>query len=298
MVSQNRQSEKIAALLGGVPGPELQNKPMPLEEELSAEAEFQRERWAETSRLNRAMLAPLHKIIADDEEALAAVRTLSKSKPRKVHRPPKASAPRIESPIRGGSILAFRAPPFDDSWDAGSGSNSVNTNHGVGGGFDSDGTFNVDTQVNSDSGSVWGGGGVAVWFQPVADNTYVRVGPAARGLCSWDDNSWGYTAHNNALIGVLVESWDLNGEAHRIDVDRRISQWSDGTGWEEEHGYNNQFTVWFPADTFFLADASRWYKVWTWAKAWCDAEGSGLFGSSANADMEFDTFLFVFEQFT
>jgi hypothetical protein len=133
-----------------------------------------------------------------------------------------------------------------------------------------------------------------VWFQPIANNTFVRFGADTVGYYSWDDDSWGYAAHNNAFIGVLIESWDLRGQTHQIDVDRRITQWSDGTGWYENH--NNQLAVSFPSDTYFFANADRQYRVWMWAEAWCDAEGSGLFGSSAASYMFFNSYVCVFEQ--
>ena len=65
-----------------------------------------------------------------------------------------------------------------------------------------------------------------------------------------------------------------------------------------EDGNNSQFEVWFPSDTYLLASSDRWYKVWTWAQASCDADGSGLFGSTAVSRMDFTTGSFVFEQST
>jgi hypothetical protein len=153
----------------------------------------------------------------------------------------------------------------------------------------------VQTIVNTDSASVWAGSGVAVWFMPVADNTWVRVAADSPGYSNWNDNSWGYTAHNHAILGVLVESWDFNGGSYRVDVDRRIQLWSDGTGWWEEH--SDSPVTWWPNDTYFQAYI-RWYKIWTWIEAWCDAEGRGVFGSSAKAEMDFRNYFFIFEQWT
>jgi hypothetical protein len=302
--SQSGSSEKVAALLGGSPGPEWDNKPMSLEQELKAEAKYRHERWAETSRLNRAILAPLHKIIVDDEEALAAATALSKKKGRSPPTQHKTSVPRIESPIRGGSILTFHVPPYNSELSPSSGSDSnlgpgpLDADYGGATANKSNGTFTVSNDVHTDSFSAWGASGVGVWFQPVTDNTYVRVAPASRGTCYWDNNSWGFAAHNNALIRVLVESFDLTGQDRQVEVDRKIQQWSDGTGQWEEHGYNSIFTVWFPADTYFMANTYRRYRIWSLAEAWCDAEGSGLFGSSADSSMKFETYMFVFEQWT
>jgi hypothetical protein len=203
--------------------------------------------------------------------------------------------------------LTFRFLPFDAEWSMISGDDSnlgpgpLDADYGGATVDKSNGTFTVDNDVHAQAFSAYGASGVGVWFQPVADNTYVRVAPYSQGSCKWDDNSNMWAAHNNAFIGVLVESFDLRGQDHYVEVDRRIQLWSDGTGWLEEHGFNNSFEVWFPADTFFQANADRWYRIWSWAKAWCDAEGSSGFlgsGSSADSSMRFDTLWFVFEQWT
>jgi hypothetical protein len=147
---------------------------------------------------------------------------------------------------------------------------------------------------------VWGGGGVAVWFKPIAENTFVRFATYAPGQGDWDDNSWGYTAHNDGLIGVLIYSWSPAGTDPRVEVDRRIPLWGDGTGWWEEH--SDQPSFYFPNDTYFNATSSRWYQVWMWAQASCDAAGPGEgivhFGSSAKNDLVVDSGFCVFEQWT
>ena len=74
------------------------------------------------------------------------------------------------------------------------------------------GQFIPECQVGDNGGSEWGGAGVALWFQPVADPTVVRFGPWVQCVGTWDDRSWGWaTAHTNGSIGIFVESWDLNG---------------------------------------------------------------------------------------
>jgi hypothetical protein len=155
--------------------------------------------------------------------------------------------------------------------------------------------------VGGSGGSEWGGAGVALWFQPVADHTLVRFSPWAQCVGIWDDQSWGWaTAHTNGKIAILIESWDLNGQNYTIDVNRQLQQWSDGIGsWSDEHGYYQPNSINFPADTFFLADASRWYRVWTWAEVCCDGSGSGGFwGSTAFGNFACNLVFCVFEQFT
>ena len=286
------QAARVSALLGGTPARKLLNKPMPLEAELKAQAKFRHKRWVERSKHTKAILAPLQKIIAADEGSMKALKALKGLRPGTIPKRTKLYSSPVRSHTRAGSILTVRAAPYDDDWTAGNRpALGDSTASKAGGGFE------IWTR-SSFGASVWAGAGVAVWFQPIADNTFVRFGAFVPGECSWDDNSYGYAAHNSAFIGVLIESFDLRGNNHRIEQDRRIPLWNDGTGWYEEHGNNDEFDVYFPNDTFFMATTARWYRVWTWASASCYADG-GFWGTSeANAHLAFGTRFCVFEQFT
>lgn len=227
---------RVLALLGGDPGSSLSGKPMPLEQEFTQNWEIRQERQQFVSKYRKTLLRPMLKLIEADKEAVESAKILTSLRPPRLVKRKEVTKPNVTSQIRSGSVLVFRGPPFDGDWSAGSGSNSENTNFGSGEGNRNSGQFLAATQVNTDSGSVWGGAGVAVWFMPIADNTFVRFAAYAPGDSSWDDNSWGYAAHNDAFLGVLIESWNLDGSNHQIVVDRRITLWSDGTGWYEEHG--------------------------------------------------------------
>jgi hypothetical protein len=297
------QADRVRALLGGTPPAALRNKPMPLEAELKAGAKLRRKQWALVSRHSEPMLKAFHNVIAADKRALKAAQALKNLKPaRRQKSPRRPAAPKIGPLIRAGSILTFVPPPWSESWTAGSGQSGDNTTFGMGEADANSGEFIPECQVGNSGGSEWGGAGVAVWFQPVTDNTWVRFAPYSPSIGTWDDRSWGWaTAHTNGFIAVLVESWDLNGANWRIDVDRRISQWGDGIGsWSDEHGYYQQNPINFPADTFFSADASRWYRVWTWAGVSCDGSGGGgdFWGSTAYANLACYLDFCWFEQFT
>lgn len=288
---------RVRALTGGTPPAALLRKPMPLEAEFKAQAKLRREQWAEMSRHTAAVLAPFHKIIAADKEAMAAVRALKNRKRPPKQKLPKRVAPKIGSLIRSGSLLTFRPPPFDQDWTSSSGSSGT-----TGGSAYADanlGDFSVWSQVVVDGGSEWANAGVSVWFQPVRDNTLVRFAPYAQGFGRWDDKSWfGATAHNNGFITILVESWDLFGLDYQQDVpNRQIQQWSDATGWWDEHGFDQTFGINFPVDTFFAASTNRWYRCWTVAGVNCDGSGNqGLWGSTADSTLQFGLDWVVFEQ--
>jgi hypothetical protein len=277
---------------------------MPVEAELKAGAKVRREQWAVVSRHSKPILDAFHNVIAADKAAVKAMQALKNFKPVKRRKPLRRAAPKLAPPtraIRSGSILTFRAAPFDQSWTAGSGTTGQNTTFGDGEADASSGEFIPEFQVN-DGGSEWGGAGVAIWFQPVADNTLVRLGPWVQCAGTWDDRSWGWaTAHTNGMIAILVESWDINGQAYTVDVDRRMQQWGDGIGaFSDEHGYYQPNFIYFPSDTYFMADASRWYRIWTWAEVWGDGSGAGnpFWGSTAYGNVASNLIWCVFEQFT
>jgi hypothetical protein len=294
---------RVRVLLGGTPPEELRKKPVPLTAEFRERARILTRRRGLVSAHSKTILGPLHQLVSANPESLVAQKALGELRP--VDPPPRVKPvrPSVGSHIRSGSVLALRFPPYDDVWTDGTGFVDSGTNlegatlndWGEGQANFDDGTFSVKAEVNWNANWVWGGAGVAVWFQPIADRTLVRFAADAPGEGNWDDSSWGWTAHSNAQLGVLIESWGPQGD-YQLEVDRRIPLWADGTGWWEEH--SDWPSPWFPNDTYFFAYLSRWYRVLTWTEAWCDAEGYGSFGSSANNNLAFQSYFTVFEQFT
>jgi hypothetical protein len=277
---------------------------MPLEAELKAEAKVRRQQWALVSRHSEPILKSFHNIIAADKRAVKAAQALKNLKPAKPQKPPRQAAPKIAPvtrAIRSGSILTIKGAPYDDIWQAGSGSTSDSTNYGSGE-ASNDGQFIASCQVRDNGGSEWGGAGVAVFFRPVSDSTLVEIAPFAVCWGTWDDRSWGWaTAHTNCQIGLLIESWDLNGQNHQKDVDQRLTAWGDGIGsWSDEHGYYRLSPSLFPPITYLMAESSRWYKLWFWANVWCDGSGSvnDFWGSTAYGNAACNLVYCVFAQYT
>jgi hypothetical protein len=280
---------------------------MPLADMFNARRKRREERWSAISKHRKVALAPLLKVIEADKDAMAAARARSRMKapPRPKRR--SRVGPNVTSPIRSGSILGLRLPPYDAIWTSGTGSSSGSNNYGEPLADINTGEFGVGCQVDSDSGSVSAEAGVGVWFQPVADNTIVRVAADCPGDVYWDTNSYlTGTAQNEGSIGLVSESWDLNGGDYKWgytdqssgDFYREITLWNDSVGWGEEHGFNNDSLVWFPNDTYSTLFAERWYRVWLYCWAACDGDGEGVIGSTADAYLGFQDYFFVFEQWT
>jgi hypothetical protein len=290
-----RTSDEKITLLDTPTGAAFKNKPMPLEAELVADAKFRRERWVALAEHARTVLAPLHKIIAADPYAQKALKSFRpKPRPKLIRK--KTFVPKVRSHVRSGSIWTFRGLPYDFFWQPNSGSSGFNS--GGSEAFKDSGEFFIHNEVKNPSAYVWAGAGVAVWFRPVSESGVVNFRSYTPGTYSWDDDSFGYAADSGGFIGILIESWNLQGQDHRVDQDNRFQQWSDGTGWWQEHGFNSEEYVLFPNDTWFFSTRDRWYRIWLWAWAWNAAEGQGLFGSTSEARMHFTSAFCTFNEIT
>jgi|SRR5580700_5757509 hypothetical protein len=103
----------------------------------------------------------------------------------------------------------------------------------------------------------------------------------------WWDKSYLATAHNDAGFGVLVLSWDMNGNNQNTDKDFRYSTWSDGTGWYDTH-YNSNYPgvdydqAYYLTNepTYFPVQSNRVYMAAIWCFGSCDASGSQTFDAS------------------
>ena len=119
---------------------------------------------------------------------------------------------------------------------------------------------------------------------------FIQVRPYVEFLYQYHNSSnYGYTAHNQGSFGILVNSFDLQGNDRRTEQDYRYGEpvWSDGTTWWEEHSN----TSWDDSDfgfayihgkeaPYFLAQAGRIYLACIWCFGSLDA-GAGFFGSAS-----------------
>ena len=221
-------------------------------------------------------LAPLITIVQQDKTAAQALlrrRRLLDSRPK-----PKPAYPKvlknIESHLRAGSILNVVTAPYDYAW--GDHSPDNQQTWGTWGADSTRAEFSTTDYVHS-GGSAWASAGIGTYFVPAGTrgSTYVRVGLYAPYNYDWSDDSSFETAHTDGFMGIFVQSWDLNGGDPQIEIDRRISLWSDGSDWTNSH--SDSGSGYYPSDTYFFAWSSRQYAIW----AWCNTSGDGSSGSIA-----------------
>ena len=256
------------------------------------------DRYAEQRRIAREskkILAPVLKVIRKDKAAMQATENLRRLTVGR--RPPKITFPkvlqRVESHTRTGSILRVFVPPYDAEW--GDNSTPDDTTWGswvaYKGGYDP--RFNATCNVGN-GGSAWASAGVGKWFVPDGESTWLRIGIYAPYEWDWRlDSNW-ETAHTDAFIGVYVQSFDLWGNDPRDEVDRRISLWSAGTSWQQDH--SDAGDGYYPNDTYFMATNARQYIVWTWGGTSGDASSGSLAYSYSWGTLSVSLGFMVFEE--
>lgn len=213
---------------------------------------------------------------------------------------PKVTFPRVEQvverEVRSGSIMSVVGKPFDYEWDEHSPANQTTwgSTYVTASGYDP--RFNTSTHIGF-GGGAWAAAGIGQSFTPVGRNTtWVRIGVYAPCLFDWQANSTLATAHTRGFIGVFVQSYGLNGQDWRVEVDRRIWLWSAGSSWWDE--LSNAGSTHYPSDTYFLASSARRYIVWVWSHTSADATSGGIYRSYARGSISVSLGFLVFEQWT
>lgn len=254
------------------------------------------------SRESLRAMRPLLKLLRDDTSAQRAAKNLSRL--REARRKPKfrypAALQRVEEHTRTGSILSFIIPPYPLRW--GGNSPPKNTTWGtwvaeqtkVGNIIDA--RLNASINVGS-GGNAWASAGLGTIFVPAGlRTTFVRIGLPAPYDWQYNDRSNYSTAHSDGLIAIYVQSFDLNGQNPKDEVDRRIPVFSDGTAWTQSHA--DEEGGHYPSDTYFMADKSRFYLIWAWCNTSGDGSGDDNFSSYASGSVSVSLPFMVIEQWT
>lgn len=173
-------------------------------------------------------------------------------------------------------------PPYLGTWRHShfSGGASAHTN------ADSrDGSFGFELGANG--GAAYGAAGIWIQFNPTPPlPRMIQVRPFCPYDSQWHDvSSNGYIAHTHGGFGIVVCSFDLNGNDRRVVQNFKYYAWNDGTGWFEEHispdfdspGVEHAFYLNYP--NYFTAQPYRLYTACIWCFASNDA-GSGFFGNA------------------
>jgi hypothetical protein len=188
--------------------------------------------------------------------------------------------------IPDDSVIDIFVPPYAEEWTDMEGSPS---NHEQQQAFadKNTGTFGFVQTIGHEGGWAYSAG--AIWIQFVPR---IPIGSAQiRSYCpyqfEWLDESYVATAHNDAGFGLLVLSWDANGNNQKNELDFRYTAWSDGTSWYETHnnasypGFDDDYAYYITNEPpYFPIQSDRVYMAAIWCFGSCDAVGSQVFDVS------------------
>jgi len=266
-------------------------------------AQFRRDvaQRRQIAREQAAMMAPIIRLIRQDERAVAAI---EKNQRRiAAQRRPKITFPkvhqRIEPHVRAGSILTVAGPPY--TWEWGEHSDADQTTWGTTVAYKRapDARFNATFNAGN-GGSAWASAGVGRYFVPVGtgNSTWMRIGLYAPCEYHWQASSTLEVAHTRGFIAIYVTSWSPNGSDERVEVDRIMDPWlwSHGTSWYQNHSDGG--SAHYPSDTYFLASAARRYAIWAWCHTSGDASTGYIAHSYAHGSISVALPFMVFEQWT
>jgi hypothetical protein len=254
------------------------------------------------SRESLKAMAPLLKLMRSDKGAHKAVQNLrrmaegrSKSK---LLRP--AVLQKVEQHTRAGSIINFITPPYDLSWGANSPQNDTTWGSSVVEQLKVSNSVDVyfSTTMNVRSGgNAWASAGLGTIFVPAGQSTtWVRIGAAAPYTWQYSDWSGGSPAHSNGFIAIYVQSFDRSGNNPKDELDRIITVFGDDVTLYDSH--SDEQGGYYPNDTYFMADSSRYYLIWAWCSTFGDGSADQVFGSTAYASINVSLPYMVIEQWT
>ncbi len=270
-----KEVRALEAALGGKP-------PKRAADQALAELKMQmRERYerrnAQIAKMRPLMeksRAPLLELIKKDKAAAAALekrRTLtlarSKEKLRMKHEPLKID-PRMVS----GSGFWLKAPPYDVPFNAANGNASASSNINAG-------VYGLS--MSGGGGSASASAGVGVWFWATEDDPSQRIAAVFDYDYSWLDASDWYTAHNDGTTNIWVFGHSENRWV--LTQGGFFPSWSDGTGWQEDHGSNGDGSEDSGRESiqaFFPVRANNWYLAFIWSDGSCDDSSGSVFGFS------------------
>lgn len=253
----------------------------------------------ETAEHLKKIYAPFADLISKDQRAVEGKRGLLEMVSlQAMQKRASPLSPPTKPFLTSGSILSILTHPYDYQWTWG---------HQGGGGVAGEkvdkftGDFGIEASGNN--GNTIASAGVGTAFHPIAENELVRFSPLVDYSYQWGDISHLDTAHNNAFIGVYIQQYDLTWQNPQAILDHRISLWSDGTGWFEEHGDNsdghlndgNQIGV----QIYMPVSSSNNYIFWIWCSNSLDDGGNtdSIYWSRAQAQLSAKVPFVVFEQF-
>lgn len=259
-----------------------------LEKHVRERSERRKSQFAEMRPVLERAQAPLLEIVKADASAVQTlekrrdlIRARGKQKLRAIH-----SRMEIEPRVVTGSTLWLKAAPYDVPFQAANGDATAASDINAG-------VYSLSMTGNGSSAAA--SAGLGVWFWSTEETPSQRIAALFDYDYSWLDSSTWYTAHNDGATNIWV--W---GDRENDWVLRQPGfdpNWSDGTGWLEDHGSGGDGSEQFGRETleaFFPAAANSWYLAFIWSDGSCDDSSGGLFGFSFAQQVQSMSVPFVF----
>lgn len=267
-----KKVSELETKLGGKPPKKAANLALDaLKQQLRERHERRKAHIAKMRPLMERSQAPLLKLIKADKtaaESLAKRRKLTLDRGKEKLRV-KHERLKIEPRMVSGSGFWLKAPPYDVPFNAAAGSASASSNINTG-------VYSLGMSGGGSSSAA--SAGVGIWFFATEDNPAQRIAALFDYDYSWLDSSDWYTAHNDGSTNIWVFGNSEN--AWVLRQGNYYPSWSDGTGWQEDHGSDGEQDGRESLEGFFPARANSWYLAFIWSEGTCDDSSGGLFGFS------------------
>ena len=140
-------------------------------------------------------------------------------------------------------------------------------------------------RVIDHTGGGWGWAGVGFWYVPRTRAGLLEFRARIRVTYEYQLQSAVETAHSRGEVGIIVFSWNMQGQDFRQEPAASNLLWEDGTSWTEDHDFSNDlYSSGLRLDV--ALDSARRYSCFAYIFASIDASGTdGLSGSIASTDI-------------
>jgi hypothetical protein len=270
-----KQVRALESTLGGKPPKKAADQALAaLKQQMSERYERRNAQIAKMRPLMERSRAPLLELIKKDKAAVAALerrRTLTLARGKEKLRM-KHERLKIDPRMVSGSGFWLKAPPYDVPFSGANGAASASSNI-------SNGTYSLSMTGNGSSAAA--SAGLGVWFWATEDDPAQRIAALFDYDYSWLDASDWYTAHNDGSTNIWVFGHSEN--AWLLQQGGIFPSWSDGTGWQEDHGSNGDGSEDSGRESiqgFFPVRANNWYLAFIWSEGSCDDSNGSIFGFS------------------
>jgi hypothetical protein len=256
-----------------------------VEQQLTAEFNESVKRRAALGKLMNKHRTPILELLSTSEQSKEAVQGLRAlhvaAQKRKVTQPVVHKGnPRIFA----GSMGATMVPPYDFPWTWNNVSGSPSANTQTADNKAGTESFNISTDLGSNSSSISAAAAVGFYFYPPVANGSLQIWSTPSFNDQWGTFCALDGAHADAWIGLIVVQFDLAGGNSTAVVRQQNSLWSDNSWWSgtgEQSGSNSGYSLYAPP---IQVDQDHQYNIWVWCGGSVSAAGWGTFSGSGAGD--------------